>query len=1202
MRRNTAFLLILLSVMLMVSCSTKKNTAMTRRVQAFKARYNTYFNAHQAYLEGIEAQRTGNKDNYTELIPLFMTGNKNTVSLGKSNFDKAVEKCQKTIRRHSITARPEVNRNKKKTQKEKIWLSQKEYNPFLYKAWFLLGEAQFHKGEYMEAASTFAYIQRIYFSKPNIIARARIMEAKCYAELKWYFDAENLLTTAARDSIPEKWLPVRDAVLADCMIGDKQYREAIPLLRNAIKKAQGNYQKARMYFLLGQLYHAVGENAEAYKAFKKVPGKNPPYDLAFNARIKMTEVMSETDSKQMIRKLKSMAKNPKNKDYLDQVYYAIGNIYLANKDTLHAMWAYNDGVEKSTRNGVEKGVVWLHLGQLYWEKEKFVKAKDCYAGALGLFDKEREDYKDIDERTKILEELYQHAAAVELQDSLQNLARMDSVKRMEVIHKMIEEVKKKEKEEAKKAAEANRPNNAGANMAGRNGAINAGANRGNQRGGVWYFYNPQAVESGRQEFQKKWGQRELADDWRRSNKTVLANDDQEEESDEGEDGEGGEDGESDGNAESPDAQAQEGAENADGSAVKTDEPELSEKEMEEKKKQEEYANDPHRPEYYLKDIPFTDEQMEASNAALVEGLYNSAVIYKDRMENFPLAERTFNRVLNDFPEFERKDELYYNMFQLYSRQGKELEASDFKDRLISEYPDNAHVKTISDPRFEYKARYGMQIEDSLYQNAYENFKANQFSDVVTTSQYALEEYPDGANRARFMFLEAMSQLELGNRNKFLTLMKSIVEKYPKSTVSELAGLYVKGVKEGRILASGKMEMGSVWDRRAMFLIDGDSALTDTAFTAKRDDIHIFVVAYEHNSLNENQLLYEIARYNFMNFPVRNFDINIEIGDGVDMLQVRPFLNFNEAYLYLKKMQEDEEMAYKMEGLKCFIISDHDLKLVNRGLSFTDYFEFFDATYQEDSIPQIDENLLFEPANIPTPEQQAEEKKEEKKEEQKEGDDVEIGDFDDFDDEPAKNQQLEERGEFFDDFDTNNNQQEDNRQNQQLEERGEFFDDFDINNNQQEDNRQNQQEEDRGEYLDDIDADTKTEPVKTEPVKTEPVKTEPVKTEPVKTEPVKTEPVKTEPVKTEPVKTEPVKTEPVKTEPVKTEEQTQPVKQEEWDGNVEDFDDEPVQQQEEETEEWDGNVEDFDVDPKNGVIDNSGETDDWDDEDDEDYIF
>ena len=86
---------------------------MTRRVQAFKARYNTYFNAHQAYLEGIEAQRTGNKDNYTELIPLFMTGNKNTVSLGKSNFDKAVEKCQKTIRRAGSEQKQEKNTERK---------------------------------------------------------------------------------------------------------------------------------------------------------------------------------------------------------------------------------------------------------------------------------------------------------------------------------------------------------------------------------------------------------------------------------------------------------------------------------------------------------------------------------------------------------------------------------------------------------------------------------------------------------------------------------------------------------------------------------------------------------------------------------------------------------------------------------------------------------------------------------------------------------------------------------------------------------------------------------------------------------------------------------------------------------------------------------------------------------------------------------
>ena len=252
----------------------------------------------------------------------------------------------------------------------------------------------------------------------------------------------------------------------------------------------------------------------------------------------MTEVMSQGQSKKMIHRLKSMAKNPKNKDYLDQVYYAIGNIYLANKDTLHAIWAYKDGVEKSTRNGVNKGVVWLHLGQLYWEKEEFVKAKECYSGALGLFDKEREDYKAVDERTKILEELFPHASAVELQDSLQTLAKMDSTKRMEVIKKIIEEVKKKEKEEAKKAAAASSNTSNAANAA-RTAANQAAANQmnRNQQGGVWYFYNPTAITSGASEFEKKWGKRELGDDWNRVNKTVLADEEQpaDEEGEEGDD-------------------------------------------------------------------------------------------------------------------------------------------------------------------------------------------------------------------------------------------------------------------------------------------------------------------------------------------------------------------------------------------------------------------------------------------------------------------------------------------------------------------------------------------------------------------------------------------------------------------------------------------------------------------------------------------
>ena len=101
--------------------------------------------------------------------------------------------------------------------------------------------------------------------------------------------------------------------------------------------------------------------------------------------------------------------------------------------------------------------------------------------------------------------------------------------------------------------------------------------------------------------------------------------------------------------------------------------------------------------------------MAASNAALVEGLYGSAIIYKDRMDNFPLAERTFQRILLNFPEFQQMDEVYYNMFQLYSRMERRDDADVYKQRLIAEYPDNPHGKLIADPNFEFKGRHYKEL-------------------------------------------------------------------------------------------------------------------------------------------------------------------------------------------------------------------------------------------------------------------------------------------------------------------------------------------------------------------------------------------------------------------------------------------------------------------------------------------------------------
>lgn len=512
--------------MTIIGCSTQKNTSASRWWHSFNARYNTYYNGSLAYIDASLEKENGNKDNFTEMLPLYTVGNKASRELGKGNFDRAIEKCQKAIKLHSIKKRPEWNKSRKKNAKDIEWLNRREYNPFLWKAWLLMGRSQFMKGSFDEAASTFAYMSRLYATQPAIYGKARAWLARCYVEQDWLYDAEDVITKIKRDSLNWRAQKDWDYTYADYYIRTGRYQEAIPYLRKVIKHEGRRKQRAREWYLMGQLQTAVGNRQAAYKAYRSVIRQQPPYELEFNARIAMTEVMATGKWKQMVGRLKRMARNDNNKEYLDQVYYAIGNIYMNQKDTVQAIAAYEKGNTKSTRNGIEKGVLLLTLGDIYWAKEDFSNARRCYGEAIGLLDKDRKDYKQASDRSKILDELVPHTDAVHLQDSLQALAKMSEKDRNAAIDRVIEALKKKEKEErdAQAEAEAQRvqaQNGGSANADQRNNITN---NQQQQKNAIWYFYNPMAVSQGKATFQKLWGKRENVDDWQRVNKTSRCTD------------------------------------------------------------------------------------------------------------------------------------------------------------------------------------------------------------------------------------------------------------------------------------------------------------------------------------------------------------------------------------------------------------------------------------------------------------------------------------------------------------------------------------------------------------------------------------------------------------------------------------------------------------------------------------------------------
>jgi hypothetical protein len=391
------------------------------------------------------------------------------------------------------------------------------------------------------------------------------------------------------------------------------------------------------------------------------------------------------------------------------------------------------------------------------------------------------------------------------------------------------------------------------------------------------------------------------------------------------------------------------------------------------------ANDPHNREYYLAQIPFTDEQKEACNQIIMDGLLHSGIIFKDKLENLRLSEKQLLRLTGQYPTFEQNDVAWYHLFLLYSRLGNKEEANNCLAHLQTDFPESEWTVLLSDPNYFYNVRFGEHIEDSLYTATYDAFKKNRYDEVKTNATLSAERFPLGENRPKFIFIDGLSSLNDGDVKGCVEKMKAVLEKYPQSEVAEMAGMIIKGVQEGRTLYGGKFDLDEIWARRDLTL-DLDSASADT-LSADRNVNFAFLLVYQPDSLmagngrtaeqNENQLLYEMARYNFSNFLVRNFDLQIDREPGFSRMMVSGFLNFDEALQYARKLLSDEQMKTVLKACRSVVISEHNMSLIGTRYSYKDYDAFYERTFLPLQISN--EELLEIPETI---EQEEEEEAEE----------------------------------------------------------------------------------------------------------------------------------------------------------------------------------------------------------------------------------
>ena len=909
-------------LLIATSCSNKKNTPYSRQYQAFITRYNIYFNGDEHYKETDKTMTGKYEDDFTRLLLTHPAEARadNHLPQPSGDFTRTIEKMQKAIQLRSITKKP-AKRNA--SPKEKAFRARSEFNPFLHNAWLRMGEAQFMNGDFTGAASTFLYISRHFTWLPEVVTEAKLRQAWAYCALNWNYEAEDILRLIKPDQLTDKKLRhLYNLVEADLLTRTGQYEEAIPYLKEAASTASG-FQKNRLRFLLGQLYTLTGNRSEAYKAFRQAgSGASTPYRMKFNARIRQSEVYSGKNIEKEVRSLKSMTRFERNKEYLDRIYYAIGNLYLSRGDTAKAKENYMIAVSQPTPDGPDKALANLALGRIYFDEGDYVKAQPCYSKALPLLSDNYPDYRLIRRRSDVLDRLAVYAGNVQLQDSLLTLSRMSPEEQRSVAQKIVDRLIKEEKEAAEAAKRedylaSQQGNNMASPSQGNSPSTPALSMNGDKS---WYFYNTMTKNAGKTEFQRRWGARKLEDDWRRRNKSSFSFED-----------EGGEENEVPNDSIAPDGSTVNVADSIPPG-----------------------SDDPHNVEYYLRQIPSTPEEIATANEVIVEGLYNMGVILKDDLEDYGAASREFETLLSRYPDNIYRLDIYYNLYLMAMRRDERAEAEKWRQLILAEFPDSPYGQAMRDPAYFDNLRKMHEVQEEIYSRAYTAYLEDKNSVVHKLTDDMERDYPLSPILPKFVFIDALSYLTEGDTEQFKDRLTLLLQRWPETDMTDMASDILKKLKAGyKPQSGGSNSRGMIWETRLLADAqegDGEGGERPEAkFELAPDAPHYIVFAFPSDEVNPNLVLYDVARFNFSSFTVKDFDLEPMSFSNIGLLVVKGFVNLREAEHYLTVLGgSDLQLPPEVRPI---VIGKANFELLLReGRSFEEYFRFRDAAAEEPDLP------------------------------------------------------------------------------------------------------------------------------------------------------------------------------------------------------------------------------------------------------------
>ncbi len=802
-------------ILMGVGCSTEKDAFLNRAYHNTTARYNGYFNAKEKVKEGLASLNGSHQEDYLKVLPIYIYGDEGAAKSIESQMKTAAEKCEKVIYWHAMpNPRHKIKRKQKdgnNSTKLQVKYNKPEYCKWIDDNWLLMGKTFFYRRDFVKAKELFEYVSREYKVSASRY-EAMLWLAKTHIENEDFDEADKVLTylkdeaeldeaekkgsdknekaksnkkkkskkrrgsskrrkgkkkggkskgSKKKDKEPEKFpkkklLDDLETVYADLYLRQDNIPKAIEQLEKAIEVTRKKKFRARLKFILAQLYQKQEDRTKASTLYAEVIKMNPPYEMAFYAKINraLSYDTNAKESKDIKAQLKKMLRDQKNVEYYDQIYYALADIEIREGDEPLGIDLLVKSTEVSVSNNRQKGLSFLRLGDIYFGKKNYILAQQYYDSTASFLPQEYEGYEAAYNKSITLNDLVKNLTTIAFEDSVQKLAAMDSVELDLMIENIIQK-EREEEEQRKLDEELNRLNGATANN-GRN-------NNNNNSGGGWYFYNQQTRSFGYNEFRKVWGSnRKLADNWRRSDKSQLV----------------------DFNEPGEDSLDVEGA-----AAI---------------------ADKFNKEEYY-KNIPLTDEKMRLSHKRVMDAIYDNGLIYKEKLMDNKEAIGSFSGVLTRYEFCEYTLASYYQLYRLYLAEGNTPKSDHYKNLILNDYPNSEYAQVIRNPDYKKENEQKKLDDEKDYANIYKAYHHGHYVAVLSKSNEVINSDQNNHYLPQYYFLKALAIGEQNQLESFEAALDAVVTKFPDHEVGRKSRRMLDILRKKRSVENAAEAGGFIYD-------------------------------------------------------------------------------------------------------------------------------------------------------------------------------------------------------------------------------------------------------------------------------------------------------------------------------------------------------------------------------------------------------